>query len=92
MGTLYVGQDVQLTLQTYTDVSSATTLQIRVRKPDATTESMTATAVSDTSARINLADTDIDQAGGWFFQAYAEIGGKKYFGRTFQQEVKAVWT
>lgn len=92
MSKIYVGQDLQLTLETSQTLSSATTLQIRAKKPnDGDVVSEDASVVETTKARASFSDTDLDTAGEWRFQVYAEIDGNKYFGETYKLKVYSVY-
>ncbi len=82
MSTVYAGQDLQLTLNTYIDCTSATTKEIRAKKSDGTTANYTASVVTNTKLRYSLTDTDTSGfSGTWYFQAYIVTGGFIYWGR-----------
>lgn len=90
---IYIGQDVQFTLETGVDISSATTLQIRGQRPDLhrTVVTKTASVVTSTKARATFEDTDLDTVGVWKFQVYAVIDSAIRFGATFPYTVTALY-
>jgi hypothetical protein len=91
MSTVYAGQNLQLTLDSSVDVTSATTLQIRMKNPAGTVTNITASDVDTTKARVSLSTTHLATAGTYLFQNYAVISSAIYIGRVFQLEVKDVF-
>lgn len=91
MSNIYKGQNWTLTLDTELDVSAAGTTQIRLKKPDGTTENKDASVVDNTKLKITLLSADTDQDGFWQFQSYAVIGAAIYLGKTFEFYVKDVY-
>lgn len=77
-----------LTLETGTDISTATVLRINYKKPGGASGYFTGTLVGTTQIRYQFTDTDLDRAGLWKFQAYVEIGGLNAFGDIVEYEVK----
>ncbi len=79
----YVGVvGLDIVLNTGITITGADDLKIKYQKPDGTTGEWTATASGTTSVKYTTADGDIDQAGAWTFQAYAEVSGGKFHGET----------
>ena len=71
----------QFELDAGEDITTATVLQIKYKKPDGTTGAWTA-VVSGTDYAVyttQLAD-DLDQLGKWLIQLYVEMGGAKVHG------------
>jgi hypothetical protein len=78
-GTIYDETD------TVVDISTATVKQFRLRKPDKTFVSKTATfSAGGTDGRIQytLVAGDIDQAGRWEIEAYVEMPSGKWYSQT----------
>ncbi len=73
-----VGQ--KIILDTDQDISEATLLQIKYKKPDATTGTWTATLTGIDSAYYTTVENDLDQTGNWEIQLYVELGGAKIHG------------
>lgn len=78
-----------LTLETGINISSATTMQIKYRKPNGTTGAWTADLEGTTQMKYQMSNSDLDVAGNWVIQAYIVIGGLYGFGEKVNIEVKA---
>lgn len=78
---LFKDQIVKLTLKTRQDLSTATKVSVLYVKPDQTKgEWVASVAANNTDIEYQTEDGDIDQAGNWTVQAYAEVTGGKWFG------------
>jgi len=71
----------QFKLDAGEDITTATLLQIKYKKPDDTTGVWTA-AVSDTTYAVYTTQfiADLDQVGKWKIQLYVEMAGAKVHG------------
>ena len=67
-------------IQTNYVLTGAEVKRILYKKPDNTTGFWEASIEGTTILTRQMTNGDIDQAGAWTFQAYAEIGGLKTFG------------
>lgn len=68
-------------------------LKIEYRKPDGTTGDWDATVYQTNYVKKVIANGDLDQAGLWIFQVYAELeSGWKGHGKVFHHRVNAVET
>ncbi len=77
----FVTQDYRLTIsETSEDLSLASTLKIRVKKPDLSTFEQTATfgGTGNQNASIDISGMTNDSKGKWFAQVEAIIDTKKY--------------
>ncbi len=74
-----IGQTI--TLEAGQDISSATLLQLKYKKPDGTTGTWTGTLVGVDAAYYTTVLNDLDQTGNWEIQLYMEMGGAKIHGR-----------
>lgn len=93
MSNIYLGQCFTITLNTNVDVSGATTKQIHYKKPISGTKVLAdASVVENTKLRITITDSQNDEHGDWYFHTYAIVGGKTYYGDSFLQEVKNLYT
>lgn len=73
---VFVNQSLlQLKLNTRHSLSGATVLKILYTKPDGVTSGFFTATASGTYLTYNVQAGDIDVAGEWTFQAYAEIAG-----------------
>jgi len=73
---IYVGQEsLDLILNTNTDLSTASNLKVKYKKPDDSTGSWTATLYNTTYIKkaFIAAGGELDQAGTWTFWAYATM-------------------
>jgi len=81
---------MEIFIETGVDVSSATTLHIRYTKPDDSIGFFVATdkTVGTKIGCFYLTNsaTDIDQAGNWTFQVYAEGPGYELYGNKVKQK------
>lgn len=78
---IFVTQDYKLTIsETGEDLSMASTLKIRARKPDLSTFEQTATfgGTGNADASIDIAGATNDLKGKWNFQVEAIIDTKMY--------------
>lgn len=89
----YVGDTgTVITLDCGTDISGASALVIKVRKPDRTTTTWTATASGTDSMTFTTLAGTLDQAGTWRLQAMVTLPSGQWLGETAELEVhKAFW-
>ena len=82
MGKIYLNQTkLRLIADTKTDITGSTTLEIRYRKPDATTGNFTGTMLSATDGTIFhdiQNSSDLDVSGTWKFWADVLFGDGRY--------------
>jgi hypothetical protein len=74
-----------LRLNTGVDLSSASTLQIKYKKPDGELGVWSATVYSTTYAQYILQSGDIDQNGLWTFQVYTVLPSWSGYGEVFKK-------
>jgi|GEM_PF-2356293 len=79
-----------LALDTGTDVTTASTTQIIITKPDGTASTKTAGINSTKYLTYTIATGDLDQEGTYAFNAYVVIDGLKKHGDTAYLDVKGV--
>lgn len=91
MSSIFVGQNWTLTLDCSTDVSAASTKQLRLKYPNGDTLNLDASVVGTDNLRASLTAAQTNQPGTYKFQTYAVIAGATYFGETFEQEVKSIF-
>lgn len=84
MSKIYLGNALHIVFECGIDVTTASTKQIKVLKPDLTVATLTATATGTTGL---MADTTADQVGEHLAQARAVIGSATYLGETVRYEV-----
>lgn len=71
----------QFKLDAGEDISTATVVQIKYKKPDDTTGTWTAAVVDNNyGAYTTSLITDLDQTGKWWIQLYVEMGGARIHG------------
>lgn len=94
MSKIYKDQPYRLQLQTATDLTSATVVQIKYRKPGGTEGTFSGTVASATQIYHDLTGTENDEAGVWKFMSDAQYlsGGEYYPGETWFQTVHARFT
>jgi hypothetical protein len=75
---------VQIDVQTNTDLTTATTKTLKIRKPSGTTADWTATVIGSASLgnlRYTTVSGDFDEVGEYRMQAYVELSsGQKFYG------------
>lgn len=80
---IYVGQVLEIKLDTKVDLSSAVTPYIRATDPTGATHNWLANVVEDTKLTYTtVKDTDLDIHGTWKLQAYPNIIGAEAPGET----------
>ena len=81
MGTLYVNQTaLAIKARVWVDITGASELLIKYKKPDGTEGSFTAVAIDNENGIIQYSVTsedDINQAGRWTFWAYVTFADGK---------------
>lgn len=82
---IFIGQDVRIRRWIKRDLSGATSPRIYYMKPDKTKGFWTA-VIDGQDIYYDLPASANDQAGVWKFQAYYEVGTKKYKGSISQKE------
>ena len=88
---IYVGQDYQLTLDTNVDLTTASTKQIRYKKPSETSYSSVDATVSGTTLIAQITDTINNEAGDWLFHAYVITSNSKiYIGDIVSNRVRSL--
>lgn len=89
---VYINNDLQLTLETNTDISGANTYQIRYKKPDGTVGYWSGSLVGTTQIRVQIDNADLDVAGIWTFKSYVSYAtGEIYQGDPVTYEIKRKW-
>jgi hypothetical protein len=73
-----------ISIDTQTALGGASVTRILYKKPNGLKGFWPAT-ISGTVMSYSPADTDLDQAGEWELQAYAEIAGKKAYGAIIKE-------
>lgn len=92
MANVYVDNDLQLTLETNTNISGASTFQIKYIKPDDTAGTWTGSLNGTTQIRYSITDTELDTAGNWQLKAWVvSASGEVYQGDPVQLEVRSPW-
>lgn len=88
---VYINQPFTISLDTKTDLSSATTIQIRYVKPGSDPVFKDASASGSTVSAQLTAD-EVDTVGTWEFRAWVEFGEGTGFvpGAPYQHAVEAV--
>lgn len=84
---LHIGSIVKLVLNVGVDVSTATKLQIKYKKPNKEIGAWPAILDTPQSIAYVVKANDLDIHGTWQFQAYVEIGNYKLFGEIVFQPV-----
>lgn len=93
MGKVYVGDEgTILSFDVGANISGALTLEVEVKKPDATTHTWTATLESTSVLRYVIQTGDLDQAGTWKFQAKVTRADGTWLGETVNLRVYAPYT
>ena len=83
-----IGKKIILTVGV--DISAATTRRIIYRKPNGKTGYFTASQETTTSiSYTTTAVTDIDEAGGWQFQAYVVTSTWTQYGTIVREDIEA---
>ena len=80
MSAIFVGQNkLRIQLTTNVDITGATELLIKYKKPDGTTGSWTATSSDDTNGVIyyDLTDDELDQKGDWTIWAHVTFSDSR---------------
>lgn len=93
-GKIYVGSTgVILEVTTGIDITGATTTTLKVKKPDDTLVTWTATIYTAATGvlRYTVVANDLDQPGDYHLQAYVVLSGKIYYGETALLSVYAQW-
>lgn len=94
MSKIYKDQPYRLRLETCTDLSSATVVQIKYRKPGGTEGTLSGTVLNSSEIYHDITGTENDEAGVWKFMTDAQYlsGGEYYPGETWFQTVHARFT
>ncbi len=82
MGKVYVGQVLEITLDTEVDLSTATDPIIRAFPPSGASREWSATVSGTTLKYTTIKDTDLNLRGEWRFQAEPNIDGAEAPGET----------
>ena len=85
----FVGDTVKISLDTNVDLTAATALLIKYKKPDATTGSWTPILDGTYGVQFNTITSTLDQRGTWTLQAYAEFGAARLHGKWEELKVFA---
>jgi hypothetical protein len=88
--TIFVGdKGTEILLDTLEDITTATSVAIRVVKPDATVVSWTGAVSATTKVRYvtSLVTSDFDQSGTWILQAYVVMPSWIGYGEEVELEV-----
>lgn len=91
--TIFVGdKGTEIVLDTSEDITLATSVSIRVVKPDATVVSWTGSIYSTTKVRYvsDLTTSDFDQQGEWVLQAYVVLPDWSGYGEKVELQVDAL--
>ena len=93
MANIYINSDLELTLETNTDISGANTYRIYYKRPDNRVSYWTGTLSSTTKIVADIPDTDLTVAGAWQFYAWVEYNttGYHYQGDPVYQEIRTKW-
>lgn len=87
---IFVGDvGTEIILNCGTDISSATEVLMRVKKPDGSTVNWPAVNVNQTSMKHVIVAGDFDMAGEYRIQAYVEMPSWKGLGETVVVRVSA---
>jgi hypothetical protein len=80
---VYVGDiGTEIILDAKEDISTATTVEIRYKKPDGTTGAWTGAVYDTTKGRYVTVSGDLDQAGSWYLQLYVVLPSWSGHGET----------
>lgn len=79
---------LDITLDTGIDISTASSLSIRYKKPSGETGSWSGTLSGLTSITYGVQSGDIDEAGTWRFQAVVVISGETGYGEIVTHNFK----
>ena len=84
MPKIYIGQSaLTFKLDTFVDLSTASDIEIKYKKPDGTAGSWTGTVTETTKIKYDVAGaTILDQAGFWILWATATFAGKTAIGES----------
>lgn len=81
MSNIFKGQGyLTITLDTGINISTATTTNIKYKKPDGSSGSFTGSLSGTTKITYQCDDSSLDMAGYWDFQSHVVIGGVTAFG------------
>jgi hypothetical protein len=94
MSKIFVSQPYRLRLETCTDLTSASVVQIKYKKPGGTEGTFSGTALNSSEIYHDVTGTENDEAGTWKFMTDAQYlsGGEYYPGETWFQTVHARFT
>lgn len=91
MGKIYVGDTPSIIADCGEDVTGATTLEIKWKKPGGGTAVKTATAYQTNFAKYDVQAGELDEDGIWTFQVYAEgLGTWSGHGEVFTEKIYPV--
>lgn len=91
-GKIYVGDTgTDIILDSGADISSATTLQIKYKKPSGDTGAWTATVQSTTKAVYTTQAGDLDESGEWRIQIYVELSSWSGHGEAVSLTVNSLF-
>lgn len=85
---VFMGQDIRIRRKIRRDISTASNFRIYYVKGDGKTKGYWAANRDGQDIYYDLPAAQNDQAGVWSFQAYFEIGLKKYYGTVTTKEFK----
>lgn len=77
----------EIVLDTKQDLTSATSVKIRYKKPSGNVGEWTATVTDTTKVKYTTASGDIDEAGTWEIQVVVEFPGAKFYGTIVRFQV-----
>lgn len=80
---------IKITLECGKNISAASTLSIKYRKPKGDTGTWTGTLEGTTALYYTTVDGDIDELGEWLIQAYVVLSGQKFHGDIVSLDVKS---
>ena len=85
----FVGDTVNISLGTGVDLTTATVLLIKYRKPDDSVGSWVPILDGSEAVQFNTITSTLDQRGTWTLQAYAEFGAARLHGKWVEMKVFA---
>lgn len=92
-GKYYAGDTgTEIIVDTCSDITTATTADLLVEKPDGTVETWSGSVYDTTKIRYIVQSGDFDQAGEYFLQAYVVMPGGTWRGNTTSFRVVAVFS
>lgn len=88
---IYVGDIPLIKVDCVSDITGATSLQIKYQKPSGITGYWTPIVVDGRYLQYQAQTNDLDESGTWKFQAYLTLGGWIGHGETATQTVYALF-